>query len=76
MELQPNFCDGCHAKIQPEEEVVQALEQVQAGTFGDGTQQWLDGHGAIFHPGHFPPPIGRWREVYRGPLRGIRAAAT
>ena len=76
MELQPSVCGGCHGTLEPEEDIVQAVEQVPAGVFGDGTQQWLDGHGAIFHHRHFPPPSGRWREVYRGPLRGSRPAAT
>jgi hypothetical protein len=66
-------CDECHQPIDPGEDVVQGVEEIeQAATSGQATGQ-RDGRTVIVHSDCYPP-LGdsHWRKVYAGPLSGIR----
>jgi len=75
MPLEIYFCERCTEKLTPTEEVVHAIEQVEATTFGDEHRHHIDGVDAFFHLGHFPGPSS-YREIGHGPLNTFRPNAS
>jgi hypothetical protein len=76
MALQPEFCDFCSKHLDPGEEIIQGIEQVTVSSWGDALPTYIEGVTVIFHPAHWPTASWRWRELYRGPLTGIRPEAS
>lgn len=59
--MQPSFCDRCHAKLEPDDEVIQAVQMVGASAFGDEMKRTVAGPTALVHVRHFPPDARRTR---------------
>jgi hypothetical protein len=74
MTLQPNVCDGCERKIEPDDDVVRIVEHVvwteQAGDLP------VQGPASIYHQEHAPDPGANAYEDFRGRLRDITRDAT
>jgi hypothetical protein len=69
----PHECAECHQPLDPGEEVVQGVEQVEQSASGAQAKGYRDGRTVVVHPECYPP-LGdsHWRTVYAGPLSGIR----
>lgn len=69
--MQPEFCGRCGERLDPSDEVIQAVEQLDRAL----PPVWphVEGAISIVHADHFPPDITRtWRVWYQGPLHGLR----
>ena len=74
MTLQPNLCEKCQRKIEPDEPVVRIVENVVwTAHAGDLPVQ---GPTAIYHQEHAPDLGPNVYEDFRGPLREIQRTAT
>lgn len=60
-------CEACKKIIEPGGQVVLAIEQVDATTFGP-THETIEGQQTFFHLGHWPGSSRRWKERGRGTL--------
>jgi hypothetical protein len=64
------LCATCGGELRPDDEVVRAAEQVEAGS-RDGVRQYLEGIASLFHVRHYPGDGLRWREKDRGRLSDV-----
>jgi hypothetical protein len=77
MVVEPYFCDRCSDQLEPDTQVFQAVQTDDATVFGEDVTSTIEGATAIVHVACWPPAgVGAWREIYRGPLSGIRPGAT
>lgn len=74
MTLQPNFCEKCQRKIEPDEQVVRIVENVNFTEHAGDLP--VQGPASIYHEEHAPDPGANSYEDFRGPLRDIRRNAT
>lgn len=65
-----SICATCRAELYPNDEVVRATEQVEAGS-RDGVRQYVEGIASLFHAHHYPGDSVHWREKDRGRLSEI-----
>jgi hypothetical protein len=73
MSEEPYFCDTCHRRLRPDDQVDLAAQLVEVTPDGDSTPQYIEGIQAFFHPRHVPTG---WRVMgQRGTLRSFRPTA-
>ena len=64
-------CARCHQQLRPDDDVIKAVQQVDATVYGEDAKQWLEGLPALVHSYHYPPSGGTWKKVYEGPLHQL-----
>jgi len=65
-----HLCEACGREIGPDEVIVRAASQVEAGS-REGIRQYVEGISSLFHVRHYPADDLRWREKAGGPLSEV-----
>ena len=72
--LQPDVCEMCQRKLEPDDQVVRIVEHVNYTEHAGDLP--VEGPASIYHEDHAPDPGANAYEDFRGPLRDIGRNAT